>query len=411
MNFLASCYKRRNPQVKEGFYVPIDSLLRDVSTLLDWQYIASLALLLAPAVIPGVLFVYSFIKEPRQFRNALYLFVTLVWSSILLVFRLNNYVLGIALVLIVLLTPILTIVFLLINTIVVVKNNGFSLTSMLPFLMAGFLVLLIASPTIVNYFDPDVRHIIVFVLGLFTLEGLWFSFTFMALLFYSWVYRLLPRRRQYDYIIIHGAGLDGPRPTPLLAGRIDKALELWKKQHQHGKFVVSGGQGADEIVSEAQAMRDYLLEKGVSADAILMEDKSTTTWENLRYSLAIINADRATGVDATSSAAVASSGDVTTTASDASTSDASGTVASSSGFTTAVVTSDFHVFRCAEYAHNLGIKADGIGSHTKGWYWPTAFIREFIAITKAHLWPYLVIGGLYTLINVLNYAFFYLGVA
>ena len=395
----------RNPQVKEGFCMPINSLLRDVSTLLDWQYIASFALLLAPAVIPGVLFVYSFIKEPRQFRNALYLFVTLVWSSILLVFRLNNYVLGIALVLIVLLTPILTIVFLLVNTIVVVRNNGFSLTSMLPFLMAGFLVLLIASPTIVNYFDPDTRHVVVFLLGLFTLEGLWFSFTFVALLLYSWVYRLLPRRRQYDYIIIHGAGLDGPRPTPLLAGRIDKALELWKKQHQHGKFVVSGGQGTDEIVSEAQAMRDYLLEKGVPGDAILMEDKSTTTWENLRYSLAIINADRATGVDATSSAAVASSGDVTTTASDV-----SGTATSSGDFTTAVVTSDFHVFRCAEYAHNLGIKADGIGSHTKGWYWPTAFIREFIAITKAHLWPYLVIVGLYTLINVLNYAFFYLGV-
>lgn len=391
--------------------MPIDSLFGDAGASLDWQYIISYAILLAPAVIPGVLFVYSFIKEPRQFRNALFLFATLAWSSILLVLRLNNFVLGLILVTLVLLTPFLTIGFLLINTIVVVKNNGFSLTSMLPFLMAGFLVLLIASPTIVNYFDPDVRHIIVFVLGLFTLEGLWFSFTFMALLFYSWVYRLLPRRRQYDYIIIHGAGLDGPRPTPLLAGRIDKALELWKKQHQHGKFVVSGGQGADEIVSEAQAMRDYLLEKGVSADAILMEDKSTTTWENLRYSLAIINADRATGVDATSSAAVASSGDVTTTASDASTSDASGTVASNGDFTTAVVTSDFHVFRCAEYAHNLGIKADGIGSHTKGWYWPTAFIREFIAITKAHLWPYLVIGGLYTLINVLNYAFFYLGVA
>ena len=391
--------------------MPIDSLFGDASASLDWQYIISYAILLAPAVIPGVLFVYSFIKEPRQFRNALFLFATLAWSSILLVLRLNNFILGLILVILILLTPFLTIGFLLINTIVVVKNNGFSLTSMLPFLMAGFLVLLIASPTIVNYFDPDVRHIIVFVLGLFTLEGLWFSFTFMALLFYSWIYRILPRRRQYDYIIIHGAGLDGPRPTPLLAGRIDKALELWNKQHQHGKFVVSGGQGADEVVSEAQAMRDYLLEKGVPGDAILMEDKSTTTWENLRYSLAIINADRATGVDATSSAAVASSGDVTTTASDASTSDASGTVASNGDFTTAVVTSDFHVFRCAEYAHNLGIKADGIGSHTKGWYWPTAFIREFIAITKAHLWPYLVIGGLYTLINVLNYAFFYLGVA
>ena len=389
--------------------MPIDNLLKDAGAQFDWQYIILYATLLAPAVVPGVLFIYSFIKEPRQFRNALFLFATLAWSSILLVLRLNNFILGMILVTFVLLTPFLTIGFLLINTIVVVKNNGFSLTSMLPFLMAGFLVLLIASPTIVNYFDPDVRHIIVFVLGLFTLEGLWFSFTFMALLFYSWVYRLLPRRRQYDYIIIHGAGLDGPRPTPLLAGRIDKALELWNKQHQHGKFVVSGGQGADEIVSEAQAMRDYLLEKGVSADAILMEDKSTTTWENLRYSLAIINADRTTGVGATSTATVASR-DVTTTASDASTSDVSGTATSSSGFTTAVVTSDFHVFRCAEYAHNLGIKADGIGSHTKGWYWPTAFIREFIAITKAHLWPYLVIGGLYMLINVLNYAFFYLGI-
>ena len=386
--------------------MPIDSLFGDASASLDWQYIISYAILLAPAVIPGVLFVYSFIKEPRQFRNALFLFATLAWSSILLVLRLNNFILGLILVILILLTPFLTIGFLLINTIVVVKNNGFSLTSMLPFLMAGFLILLLASPSIVNYFDPDARHVVVFLLGLFTLEGLWFSFTFVALLLYSWIYRILPRRRQYDYIIIHGAGLDGPRPTPLLAGRIDKALELWNKQHQHGKFVVSGGQGADEIVSEAQAMRDYLLEKGVPAAAILMEDKSTTTWENLRYSLAIINADRATGVDATSSAAVASSGDVTTTASDV-----SGTATSSSGFTTAVVTSDFHVFRCAEYAHNLGIKADGIGSHTKGWYWPTAFIREFIAITKAHIWPYLVIGGLYTLINVLNYAFFYLGVA
>ena len=384
--------------------MPIDNLLKDAGAQFDWQYILLYATLLAPAVVPGVLFIYSFIKEPRQFRNALFLFAALAWSSILLVLRLNNFILGLILVTLVLLTPFLTIGFLLINTIVVVKNNGFSLTSMLPFLMAGFLILLLASPSIVNYFDPDTRHVVVFLLGLFTLEGLWFSFTFVALLFYSWIYRILPRRRQYNYIIIHGAGLDGPRPTPLLAGRIDKALELWNKQHQHGKFVVSGGQGADEVVSEAQAMRDYLLNKGVSANAILMEDKSTTTWENLRYSLAIINADRTTGVGATSAATVASR-DVTTAASDA-----SGTAASSSDFTTAVVTSDFHVFRCAEYAHNLGIKADGIGSHTKGWYWPTAFIREFIAITKAHLWPYLVIGGLYTLINVLNYTFFYLGV-
>ena len=373
----------------------LDSILRDFGVHLDWQYVLSYTLLLAPAVVPGVLFIYSFIKEPRQFRNALFLFAALTWTSVLLVFKLNSYILGLVLVIIVVATPFLTIGFLLINTIIVVKNNGFSLTSMLPFLMAGFIVLLLCAPSLLNSFDPDSRHIVVFLLGLFTLEGMWFSFTFVSLLFYSWIYRILPRRRKYDYIIIHGAGLDGTRPTPLLAGRIDKALELWNKQHQHGKFVASGGQGADEVVSEAQAMRDYLLEKGVPADAILMEDQSTTTWENLKNSIAVIRADRATsgGTDAASD-------DVT----------ASDSAGACGDFTTAVVSSDFHVFRCAEYAHNLGIKADGIGSHTKGWYWPTAFIREFIAITKAHLWPYLVIGGIYTLINVLNYAFFYLGI-
>ncbi|MBF0910990.1 MAG: YdcF family protein [Atopobium sp.] len=373
----------------------LDSILRDFGVHLDWQYVLSYTLLLAPAVVPGVLFIYSFIKEPRQFRNALFLFAALTWTSVLLVFKLNSYILGLVLVIIVVATPFLTIGFLLINTIIVVKNNGFSLTSMLPFLMAGFIVLLLCAPSLLNSFDPDSRHIVVFLLGLFTLEGMWFSFTFVSLLFYSWIYRILPRRRKYDYIIIHGAGLDGTRPTPLLAGRIDKALELWNKQHQQGKFVASGGQGADEVVSEAQAMRDYLLEKGVPADAILMEDKSTTTWENLKNSIAVIRADRATsgGTDAASD-------DVT----------ASDSAGACGDFTTAVVSSDFHVFRCAEYAHNLGIKADGIGSHTKGWYWPTAFIREFIAITKAHLWPYLVIGGIYTLINVLNYAFFYLGI-
>lgn len=388
--------------------MPIDSLLRDAGVHLDWQYIVSYSILLAPAVVPGVLFIYSFIKEPRQFRNALFLFAALAWSSILLVLRSNNQVLGITLLLMVFLTPILTIIFLLVNTVVVVRNNGLSLTSLLPFLMAGFLILLIASPSIVNHFDSDTRNVVVFLLGLFTFEGLWFSFTFVALLFYSWLYRILPRRRQYDYIIIHGAGLDGPRPTPLLAGRIDKALELWNKQHQRGKFVVSGGQGADEIVSEAEAMRNYLLEKGVPLDAILMEDKSTTTWENLKNSLVVIQADRAF---ATSGNAITSDGTASNSAATNNDVNSALTVDAPAGdFTTAVVTSDFHVFRCAEYAHNLGIKADGIGSHTKGWYWPTAFIREFIAISKAHLWPYLVIGGIYVLINALNYAFFFLGI-
>ena len=124
--------------------------------------------------------------------------------------------------------------------------------------------------------------------------------------------------------------------------------------------MASGGQGDDEVVTEAQAMCDYLMEHGVSQEAILMEDRSRTTWENLKYSQMLMNAD-----------------------------------AQYQDYTAAMVTSDCHVFRCAEYAHNLGLKADGVGSHTGGWYWPTAFIREFAAITKAHFWPYAVIAALW----------------
>jgi len=99
----------------------LDSILRDFGVHLDWQYVLSYTLLLAPAVVPGVLFIYSFIKEPRQFRNALFLFAALTWTSVLLVFKLNSYILGLVLVIIVVATPFLTIGFLLINTIIVLE--------------------------------------------------------------------------------------------------------------------------------------------------------------------------------------------------------------------------------------------------------------------------------------------------
>ena len=99
----------------------------------------------------------------------------------------------------------------------------------------------------------------------------------------------------------------------------------------------------------------------VPADAVLMEDHSTTTMENLRFSKEIM--DARSGVQS---------------------------VPGRRGlaYRCALVTSDYHVFRASEYAHHIGLKADGVGSHTRGYYWPTAFIRESIAVTKAHLWLY-----------------------
>ena len=56
---------------------------------------------------------------------------------------------------------------------------------------------------------------------------------------------------------------------------------------------------------------------------------------------------------------------------------------------------------CSEPANTrIRLKADGVGSHTRGYYWPTAFIRELIAVTKAHLWPYCALAVLWLLPNI-----------
>ena len=97
----------------------------------------------------------------------------------------------------------------------------------------------------------------------------------------------IPKRKQYDFIIIHGAGLlDGERVTPLLKRRIDKAVEAFKKsKNPNIKLIASGGKGADEKVSEAQAILNYLLEEtDVPRESVLLEEESRTTYENLLFS-------------------------------------------------------------------------------------------------------------------------------
>ena len=164
-------------------------------------------------------------------------------------------------------------------------------------------------------------------------------------------------RIAHEYMCDHGAGLSGTKPTPLLAARLDKAVELWEADHRRAVIIASGGQGADEAVSEAEAMRMYLVEeRGVPADAVIEEDRSTTTMENLRNSKAIMDARSGAGA-----------------------------------YRAAVVTSDYHVFRTAEYAHKIGLAADGVGSRTARYFWPTAFIREYVAVSNAHRWPFVVI--------------------
>ncbi|WP_312950653.1 YdcF family protein [Streptococcus parasuis] len=163
-----------------------------------------------------------------------------------------------------------------------------------------------------------------------------------------------------DYVVVLGAGLIGDQVTPLLASRIDKGIAIYKKQ-PGCKLIMSGGQGPDEIIAEGQAMANYALEKGVPAEDILIENQSTNTEENLKFSFALMK----------------------------------------SGSRFALVTNYYHVFRALLLARKLKIKCIGYGARTKFYFSLNAFIREFVGYLvmtkKAHLLFLGIVSAIYFL--------------
>lgn len=150
-----------------------------------------------------------------------------------------------------------------------------------------------------------------------------------------------------DYIIILGCMIKKDETlTPLLKSRVDRAIEFSKLQKENTKkdiiFVPSGGKGSNEIISEAEAMKNYLLKQGIDKDRIIIENKSTNTFENINYSYKLIHAKNPNAQIAFS-------------------------------------TTNYHVFRAGVIATNSNINIEGIGSKTKAYFWINAFIREFIA--------------------------------
>lgn len=180
----------------------------------------------------------------------------------------------------------------------------------------------------------------------------YFSFLVLSFVVYSVFIQILPHRMNFNYVIIHGCGLaGGERMTKLLSNRVDKAMEIYRKCRVKPLIIPSGGQGEDEKLSEAQAMKNYLLEHGIPEGDILMEDRSTTTWENLRNSKAIIEAREGKKK-------------------------------------TALVSSNYHIYRCLRLARQVGLKCTGIGANVALYFWPSALIREFIAVFVT--WRFLI---------------------
>ena len=155
-----------------------------------------------------------------------------------------------------------------------------------------------------------------------------------------------------DYMIILGCGIkeDGT-PVPLLKERIDRALafrnEQLEKTGKDLKFVVSGGQGDDEVISEATSMKLYLMKQGIEEKNIIKEDKSVNTYENMKFSKEKI-------VEAGDSDNVAFS------------------------------TTNYHVFRGGLHARTVGMRAQGVGAKTKWYFWPNAAVREFVGLLSGN---------------------------
>ncbi len=93
-----------------------------------------------------------------------------------------------------------------------------------------------------------------------------------------------------DYAVILGAGLNGDQVSKRLQLRLDEAVS--KLSDNSVPIIVSGGQGPDEWISEAEAMKHYLVVNGISEERIIKEDQSTSTRENIQYSNTLMTANK-----------------------------------------------------------------------------------------------------------------------
>lgn len=122
----------------------------------------------------------------------------------------------------------------------------------------------------------------------------WIIFAAVEIVIFS---RMVPqKKKRADQIIILGAQVRGRRVTNSLKRRLDAALS-YLENYPETQVIVSGGRGKGEDISEAEAMAQYLIAKGVDSHRIIREDQSTSTRENFRFSRKFLDAENSvTGI-------------------------------------------------------------------------------------------------------------------
>ena len=151
-----------------------------------------------------------------------------------------------------------------------------------------------------------------------------------------------------DFIIILGCSISKQGGLlPLLRGRTDRAIRFaWQQEIATGKqakYIPTGGQGKNEIMSEGSAMEMYLISHGAEEYEVIGEKKAANTWENMVFSKRIADEQKP-------------------------------------GNKAVFVTTNYHVLRSWMLARRAGLDAEGLASTTKWYFWPNGFVREFIGI-------------------------------
>ncbi len=238
-----------------------------------------------------------------------------------------------------------------VSNVSLIRHEGKRLVNLLGILLS---FLLLGGEAVVFLLDRGEGRSVAFrlALNLFAAGYLYFECMLLGAIVADVIAARYEPRKDKDYIIVLGCGIrrDGT-PSPILRGRLDRALAFAREQEtETGKgpvFVVSGGRGPDEVISEAESMRSYLLSRGVPEELILLEDRSTDTAENMRFSKEKILADGKAG-------------------------------------RIAYATTNYHVFRAGLKARRVKMRAVGMGAPTKWYFWPNASVREFVGLLTEH---------------------------
>ncbi|MEH7226261.1 YdcF family protein [Bacillus sp. JJ1566] len=154
--------------------------------------------------------------------------------------------------------------------------------------------------------------------------------------------------RNADYLIILGAKVNSEIPSIALQYRIDAAAD-YAKENEDTILIASGGQGPGEDITEAEAIKRELVDKGISEARIFLEDRSTSTYENIKFSKEFIPTDAKLGI---------------------------------------IVTNDYHLYRSTQIARDAGLEVEGLPAKTPQITLLKAYGREYLSVTKYYVEKY-----------------------